>query len=137
MNRRLPPAAQQLRLASIRARRERLNQKFIHVWRAVAPGVTLEAEAVLFPTHPWAYDFAHRVARVAVEVQGGIWMAKGAHNTGTAVLRDTRKARFALLRGWLVFQVCSEDITIETVSEIAQCIRTRAIQLADPYQVVR
>lgn len=133
----LPPAAAQLRLETIRAKREKLNREFLHVWRLVAGDWHLEPEAVLFPSHPWAYDFAHRVARVAIEIQGGIWMKHGAHNTGKAILRDTRKARFALLRDWIVIPVCGEDITRETVSEIAQCIRTRAIALADPYEQAR
>lgn len=130
----LPPAAAELRLAKIRATRESKQRQFRLLWRVCSPEITLQEEAVLFPSHPWRYDFAHSVAKVVIEVQGGIWMQRGAHNTGSAILRDTRKARHATLQGWAVFHVCPEDINTETVLQIARFVRTRAIQLADPYQ---
>lgn len=58
----------------------------------------------------WLFDFAWIDARLAVEVQGGIWMAKGAHNTGKAIMRDAEKLANAVLLGWRVLYVTKEHI---------------------------
>ena len=127
--------ADQLRTERIRADRERLQRQFRLYWQAIPEAPAIASEAVLFEDAPrWRYDFANHVAKVAIEVQGGIWRAKGAHNTGTAILRDTRKSRFAQLRGWHVLPICSEDITLTQVEGIARFIRERAIQMAEQYK---
>lgn len=45
-----------------------------------------------------------------VEIQGSIWK-KGAHNTGTGMLRDMEKNALAVLAGWRVLYVAEEHIT--------------------------
>ena len=39
----------------------------------------------------------------AVEVNGGIWLKKGGHNTGTGIERDLQKAGAAMKLGWTVY----------------------------------
>jgi very-short-patch-repair endonuclease len=51
------------------------------------------------------FDFALIDHKLAIECDGGIWMKKGAHNTGTAMQRDRDKDELALLNGWTVYRV--------------------------------
>ena len=56
-------------------------------------------------TRKWLFDYANTSLLIAVEIQGGIWMAKGAHNTGTAIMRDIEKHNEAILGGWALLLV--------------------------------
>lgn len=62
------------------------------------------------PNRNFKFDFAFVGPRIAVELDGGIHMEKGGHNTGTAILRDRRKDQAALLLDWTVFRVAPEMI---------------------------
>jgi hypothetical protein len=62
-------------------------------------------------------DFAWRAARftdglgLVVEVQGGIWRRRdGAHSGGAAIERDIEKLQLALLNGWQVFPVTTDQV---------------------------
>lgn len=59
-----------------------------------------EREARLIPERKFRWDFVWRSHKIAVEVHGGIWRGKGAHNTGTAITRDCEKANLAALAGF-------------------------------------
>lgn len=61
----------------------------------------------------WRWDFGDPINKVLLEVQGGIWIPKGAHNTGTAMMRDHEKQNTAALHGWVVFQF--NDKTIKSL----------------------
>lgn len=130
-------ARDQLKKETAKAARERLQSVFRLKWRAVSPHMRLEEEVKFMPESGWRFDFAHTVAKVGIEIQGGIWREKGAHNTGTAILRDTRKARAAALEGWILFPICAEDIDLPNLCRIRDFVRTRAVQLADPYKEAR
>lgn len=70
------------------------------------------------PTRKWRLDFAwvpgqngyNGTDKVAVEVQGGIWMHKGGHTTGTGISRDCEKLTEASILGWRVVLVTPEMI---------------------------
>lgn len=64
----------------------------------------------------WRWDFADTTNKVLIEVQGGLWIPKGAHNTGTAMMRDHDKQNAAALNGWVVFQF--NDRTIKSLSAL-------------------
>lgn len=53
----------------------------------------------------WKFDFAWPALGLALEVDGGSFMAKGAHNTGMKMMNDAQKYNAALLLGWRVFRV--------------------------------
>lgn len=130
-------AREQLKKETTAASRERYQRQFRLIWRAVSPHMQLEEEFKFHAQSGWRFDFAHTVAKVGIEIQGGIWREKGAHNTGTAILRDTRKARAAALEGWVLFPICPEDINLPNLCRIRDFVRTRAVQLADPYKEAR
>lgn len=55
-------------------------------------------QAVLVPGRRFRHDFYFPEARLCVEVQGGLWLPKGAH-TGGAQEKDYEKSALTLLQG--------------------------------------
>lgn len=53
----------------------------------------------------WMFDFAWPDRGIALEIDGGTFMAKGGHNTGLGIMKDAEKANAAALLGWRVFRV--------------------------------
>ena len=57
------------------------------------------------PVRKWRLDIAWPDHKIAVEVQGGMWLAgKGGHTSGTGRTRDMEKNNHALLLGWAVYE---------------------------------
>lgn len=64
----------------------------------------------------WRFDYAWPDYKIALEVEGGIWMNKGAHNTGKAILRDIEKYNTATIMGWRIIRTTPNKLlTIETL----------------------
>lgn len=95
------------RLADAAAQRDALNAKLSLALRANK--ISHDREVTL-PGRAFRWDFCFLSARLMVEVHGGIWRAKGAHNTGSAIMRDAEKAAFAAGLGWRTFAVTGEHI---------------------------
>lgn len=56
-------------------------------------------------------DFAWPQFKLLVEVQGGIWRpGGGAHSGGIAIERDIDKQQCAVLLGWFLFPVTTDDV---------------------------
>lgn len=58
----------------------------------------------------YRWDLAWPSAMLCAEVQGGIYRAKGAHNTASAINRDCEKLNLATLHGWRTLNVTSDHI---------------------------
>lgn len=70
-------------------------------------------------------DFAWVSAKVAVEVQGGIY-SRGAHVRPAGYKRDAEKARRAQLMGWMVFPCTAEDVrTRAIVADVETALELR------------
>ena len=70
-----------------------------------------EREFRFHPTRKWRFDLAWQNNMIAVEVQGGVWLAdKGGHTSGAGRTRDMEKSNHAILLGWKVFQFSPEMI---------------------------
>jgi very-short-patch-repair endonuclease len=52
----------------------------------------------------WRFDFAWWQHKVAVEVEGGSWIA-GRHTRGSSFEKDCEKYNAANLKGWNVYRV--------------------------------
>src|SRR3990167_3527495 len=85
-----------------------MNGVFNLILKELFPGV--ESEVKFHSTRKWKFDYAWPKQRLALEIEGGIWMAKGAHNTGKAILRDMEKYNEATLLGWRVLRITHDDI---------------------------
>lgn len=65
---------------------------------------TPEREYVFHHARKWRFDFAWPRLRIAVEVEGGSWVA-GRHNRGAAFEQDAIKYNEAALDGWTLLRV--------------------------------
>ena len=55
------------------------------------------------PTRKWRFDFAWPHARLAVEVEGGVWN-RGRHTRGSGFVPDCEKYNEAVMHGWRVLR---------------------------------
>lgn len=99
--------AEILRREQARAQREKLELALAQQLRA--DRIEFETQLVFWPGRLWRFDFAMPAARVAVEVQGGIW-SNGAHARGAGIERDTEKAAHAAIAGWRLVPVTGRQI---------------------------
>lgn len=68
-----------------------------------------EREYRFHPTRRWRFDFAWPDRRVAVEVEGGVWVG-GRHVQGTGFEKDCEKYSEAASLGWRVLRVTPRHI---------------------------
>lgn len=99
-----------------------LEKQFEDLWRSLYPNIVLKKEYQFLKDRKFRFDFAHRPSRVAIEIQGGIWMAKAGHNTGGGLTRDFEKLNLAILQRWRVFFLSDAMITKEWLSKIKEAI---------------
>ena len=64
-----------------------------------------ERQAKLVPGRRFAFDLAWPAYRLSCEVQGGEWLPKGAHTSGSGLRRDCQKQALALLQGYRTLTV--------------------------------
>lgn len=85
-----------------------------------AGGIKYEREYRFHPTRKWRFDFAIPEHKIAVEVQGGIYI-HGRHNRGIYLESEYEKMCQAAILGWAVMPVTSkmilDGIIIEYINE--------------------
>ncbi len=100
--------------------RSALEEKFLSCWELVH-GLTLRPvmqHRFAAPDRQWRFDFAWPEQKVAVEIDGGIFV-HGGHNRGMQITADHEKANYATMRGWRVLRYGTLDM------------RKRPIQIAE------
>ncbi len=55
------------------------------------------------PIRRWRFDYAWLSSKIAVEIEGGIWI-KGRHSRGVGYSKDMEKYNEATRMGWKVFR---------------------------------
>jgi very-short-patch-repair endonuclease len=98
-----------------------LESKFALYWRVIQ-GPPLVPEHRFHPIRKWRFDFAHPAARVAVELEGGIWSG-GRHTRGAGYKGDCEKYNEATLGHWAIFRLTS--VHSAELERIADFIRLR------------
>lgn len=69
------------------------------------------AEHRFHGTRRWRFDWAFPETRLAVEVEGGVFLTGGGrHSRGAGFRNDTEKYAEALILGWRVLRVLPEQI---------------------------
>lgn len=120
LKKREPPAAKVLSSAKRKAERERLENQFGQLW-LIHSNAPLIRQYRFDETRQWRFDFAWPYAKVAVEIDGGIWSG-GRHTRGKGFENDCEKFNEAVLLGWRVFHLTPAMITPEWVQRIAEFI---------------
>ena len=73
------------------------------------------------PKRRFRWDLCWPSQKLAVEVQGGIWI-KGGHSTGKGITRDCEKLDEGVKLGWKVLQFTKEQIesgyAVEAIKEV-------------------
>lgn len=79
-----------------------------------------EAEYRFHDTRKWRFDWAWLGHKVAMEIDGGIYMSRGgAHRSVTGIKRDIEKFNQATCLGWRIIRRTPEDVLkLETVELI-------------------
>ena len=80
---------------------------FDTILKEMFPGV--EFEYKFHPTRKWRFDAAWSHAKIALEIEGGIWI-QGRHNRPSGYLRDVDKYNEAGILGWHIFRVTPQQV---------------------------
>lgn len=99
-----------------------LEAAFDTYWRILA-GPDLEAEYRFDMARRWRMDRAHKLARVAVELDGGTHIG-GRHVRGSGYTADCEKLNAAAAQGWIVFRLTPDMLRDDPVQHIAPIIAT-------------
>lgn len=83
-------------------RKSQLEQNFATAWRAIGD-VALLSEYRFHPTRRWRFDFAYWPAKVAIEIEGGVY-SRGRHTRGSGFVADCEKYNAAAELGWTVLR---------------------------------
>jgi hypothetical protein len=88
--------------------------------RAKLPAPVIEHRFA--PPRRWRFDYAFPDAKVALEVDGGVW-TRGRHTRGSGWLKDTEKLNTAAVMGWRLLRCTPAQLpTLETVELIRRAL---------------
>jgi very-short-patch-repair endonuclease len=90
-------------LAVQRHYRNSLTPRFQQYWRVFGGMIEPEYEYRFHPTRRWRFDVAFPKAKVAVELDGGVY-TQGRHTRGAGFEGDCEKINAALDLGWVVYR---------------------------------
>ncbi len=99
-----------------------LEQRFADLWVDRYPSIDLHSEYRFIPPRRYRWDFCHLESRVAIEIQGGVWMTRSGHSGGTGLVKDYEKLCLAAAHGWRVFLLADSMINDEYLKLIADAI---------------
>lgn len=85
-----------------------LELEFAQLWEERYPEIDLIAQ---YPIGRRRLDFCHPLAKVAIECQGGTWVAGMRHSSGAGIQRDCEKFCQLASLGYLVFPLTCKMIT--------------------------
>ena len=75
------------------------------------------------PTRKWRFDYAWEDHRVALEVEGGVWVG-GRHTSGAGFVKDMEKYNEAACLGWRIIRCQPRELcSIKTVDNIKRALQ--------------
>lgn len=97
---------------------------------------TIGRECVLelrfHPTRKWRFDYAIPSARVAIEIDGGLFLNRGRHSGSVGQLNDFEKFNEAAAYGWRVLHFTPDQrYTAETLNKIQRAVEWSERQNCD------
>lgn len=88
-------------------------------------GIDCVREYRFHPTRQWRFDYAIPDLRIAIEIDGGIWI-NGRHNRASGYLGDMEKFNAAATLGWVVLKFTpQEQYSQKTLELITQTIANK------------
>lgn len=91
-------------------------------------GVECVREYRFHPTRQWRFDYAIPDLRIAIEIDGGIWI-NGRHNRASGYLGDMEKFNAAATLGWVVLKFTpKEQYTAKALDLITLTVAERKRQ---------
>ena len=100
-----------------------LERKFILYWRGLN-GPLLESEHRFDLVRKWRFDFAHVPTKVAIELEGGMWIG-GSHGRGRRYQADCEKYNAAVFAGWSVIRIGTDQVTTPLLERIIGFVAER------------
>jgi hypothetical protein len=101
-----------------------LELEFASLWVEYFPEIDLHSEYPFAKPRRFRFDFAHLPSKIAIELQGGIFMPNARHNNGAALVKEYEKLCLASSLGWRIFFLSSVTVSDENVyKQIATAIR--------------
>lgn len=98
---------------------------------------TPAAEVRFHPTRRWRFDWAFVPELVAVEVEGGVFIA-GRHSRGAGMVKDMEKYNAAALLGWRVLRVTpSQIVNGEALNLVEQMLGSGTTAAMEPASAPR
>lgn len=87
-------------------------------------GIDLNPEYRFYSERRWLFDYAYPEYKIAIEVEGGIWMeGGGAHSRPANIIRDMEKYTRANVMGWKVIRRTPQQLmSAETIELIKEAI---------------
>lgn len=100
------------------------NEKIVCAYFQECGLPPLALEYKFCPGRNFRFDFAWPQAKVALEVEGGIF-TRGAHGSVSGILRDIEKYNLAACWGWRILRVLPKDLCTHcTVCQIELCLES-------------
>lgn len=84
-------------------------------------GLIAHPEVQFDPKRKWRFDFtiARPGARVALEVEGGVW-TNGRHTRGSGFKKDMEKYNRAAVLGWRILRVTPDELCMQETVEMVK-----------------
>lgn len=97
-------------------------------------GVECVREYRFYPSRMWRFDYAIPALRIAIEIDGGIWI-QGRHNRASGYIGDMEKFNAAATLGWVVLKFTpQEQYSRKAFDLIAQTISNATQKTTDTQQ---
>lgn len=85
-----------------------------------------EAEYRFAPPRRWRLDWAFVRQRIAIEIEGGVFV-RGRHSRGKGMVNDMEKYNRATVLGWRVLRYTPEQVKRGVwIADVAEILRGRA-----------
>ena len=113
-------------------KKSHLEIRFEEFWVYHYPKIDLCDDWKFHEDRDWEFDYSHLEAKVAIEIEGGVWVGwskgegGGRHNNPVSFEKDTEKYLEATLLGWVVVRLTEKFISEEgVIHRIADLIKDR------------
>lgn len=82
-------------------------------------GLQTVPEYRFHPTRKWRFDLAWPEKKLALEVQGGIWI-QGGHSRGSGMVRDFAKENAAAALGWRILKCQPRELFTPAMAQVVK-----------------